>query len=79
MASNTLSSSCIVHAHLYRNDRLVGVRSNDWNSNTGVAVTECEQGETLQVRTNENTCHDIRGDSDDRRLSWFSVVLITMT
>ena len=79
MAANTVSGACTIEVHLYRNDRLVGARSHSWDSQTGIAVTECEQGETLRVRTNEDTCHDILADSEDRRLNWFSVVLIAMT
>ena len=80
MAANTVSGSCAVEVHLYRNDKLVGARGHNWDyAQTGVAVTECEQGETLRVRTNENTCHDILADSEDRRMNWFSVVLIAMT
>ena len=82
MAASAVSCcDCNIEAHLYRNeDRLVGVRgSSSWNSQAGVAVTECEQGETLEVRTNENTCHDIHDENDDRRVNWFSAVLIAMT
>ena len=80
MAANIVSDSCDVEAHLYRNDKLVGARGDgDWHSRTGVAVTECEEGETLRVRTNENTCHDVWNDPEDLRLNWFSVVLIAMT
>ena len=81
MAANTLSGgSCNVEAHLYRNDKLVGIRSSgEWNSLSGVAVTECEQGETLRVRTNDRTCHQADVNPDDLRLNWFSVVLIAMT
>ena len=79
MAANIVSDACDVDAHLYRNGMLVGVRGADWYTRPGVAVTECEQGETLRVRTNERTCHDVLGDTVDRRHSWFSVVLIAMT
>ena len=76
MAANVISGDCPVEAHLYRDDKIVGVRGDSWDSNTGVAVTECELGDTLRVRTNENSCHDIYNDSVDRRLNYFSVVLI---
>ena len=79
MASNTWSGDCTIEAYLYRNENMVGVWSDGWITATGVAVTECEEGETLRVRTNENTCHDIWNDPDDVRVSWFSVVLIAMT
>ena len=81
MAANVVSAedTCFVVAHLYRNDKLVGVRGDNWHSRTGVAVTECEEGETLRLRTDENTCHDVWVDPADLRYNWFSVVLITMT
>ena len=78
MATSINRGSCDVHAYLYHNDALVSVWcTNSWKG-TGVAVTECEQGETLRVRTDHRTCHDVQGDHEERR-SWFSVVLITMT
>ena len=63
MAANIVSDSCDVDAHLYRNDKLVGARGDgDWHSRTGVAVTECEEGETYQVvkptLTSDCTCAD---------------------
>ena len=79
MAANTWSDDCNIEAHLYRNENLVGVWSDGWISATGIAITECEQGETLRVRTNDHTCHDIFGDASDDRYNWFSVVLMTMT
>ena len=82
MAASAVSCcDCNIEAHLYRNeDRLLGVRgSSSWNSQAGVAVTECEQGETLEVRTNERNCHQLHNESDDLRVNWFSAVLIAMT
>ena len=77
-AAGPFRGSCDVYAHLYQNDILVGVYSGNSWAGSGIAVTECEQGETLRVRTDDRGCHDVAGDPDDR-FSWFSVVLIAMT
>ena len=78
MAATTNEDGCEVHAHLYRNNILVSVYTGSPRNGSGIAVIECEQGETLRVRTNERGCHDVWGDPDDRR-STFSVVLIART
>ena len=78
MTASAHKGGCEVHAQLYRNDFLVSVYTAGAWRGAGVAVTECEQGETLRVRTNERTCHDVWSDPNDRR-TWFSVVLIAMT
>ena len=78
MAATTSTFDCLVDAELYHNGFLVSVYAGSTRTGSGIAVTECEQGETLRVRTNDRTCHDVYGDHDERR-SWFSVVLIAMT
>ena len=78
MAATTNKLDCNVDAQLYHNGFLVSVYTGGERNGSGVAVTECEQGETLRVRTNERTCHDVQSDHDDR-WSTFSVVLIAMT
>ena len=78
MAATTHTFNCEVHAHLYHNGILVSVYTGGDRNGSGIAVTECEQGETLRIRTNDRGCHDVLGDHDDRYTS-FSVVLIAMT
>ena len=80
MASSTArTGGCDVFADLYHNQPLASVWNNPNHLGTGVAATECEQGETLRVRTNDHTCHDMLSDTENDRWNWFSVVLIAMT
>ena len=57
---------------------LVSVYAGSTRTGSGIAVTECEQGETLLIQTNDHSCHDVMGDHSER-WSTFSVVLIATT
>ena len=78
MAATVNGAGCLVDAELYHNGFLVSVYAGSTRTGSGIAVTECEQGETLLIQTNDHSCHDVMGDHSER-WSTFSVVLIATT